>query len=127
MLLHPAFVPGAAAHNKISGTLPAAFEAMHFTELDLSFNRITGKYRRLDVAQSVVTLQVNRLSGPLPSASSFSAVEELAILRDNMFGCQHVPSEDEYSEDYSCGSQYLDFSLFLFAGIVSGYMLVLLV
>jgi hypothetical protein len=87
--------------------------------VDLSFNRITGRYREIDnVSNSVVTLEVNRLSGALPGAAAFTMVKELKILRDNLFGCESIPGQDEYSEDFSCGSQYLDVALYVFAGIM---------
>lgn len=74
----------------------------------------------MNVTDSAVTLEVNRLSGPLPAApAAFALVRELVILRDNLFGCSYVPSEDTYSEDFSCGSQFLDIALYVFAGVVS--------
>lgn len=84
----------------------------------MSFNRITGRYRKLNITDSTVILEVNRLSGPLPHSPGFSMVSELKILRDNLFGCDFIPAEDDYSEDYSCASQYLDISMYVFTGII---------
>ena len=72
----------------------------------------------MNVTNSVVTLEVNRLSGPLPQAPAFALVDELVILRDNLFGCESIPREDTYSEDFSCGSQFLDIALLVFTGVV---------
>ena len=59
-------------------------------------------------------MEVNRLSGPLPSDAAFHVVKELRLLRDNLFSCDHIPGQDEYSAKYSCGSQNLNMSVYFF-------------
>ena len=75
--------------------------------------------------QTYLSLAVNRLSGPLPSSiSSLSSANEnltfLNVLTSNVFQCQHpsdlknkIPSSDEYSNTYSCGSSDLEVPLYL--------------
>jgi hypothetical protein len=49
----------------------------------------------------------------------------LSALRGNLFGCGNIPEEDEYSEEYSCGSEELDVSLYVFVSVVGVVMLVI--
>ena len=95
-----------------------------FLQLDLSYNKLTGTYDNwngLSDEDSSLVLEVNRLSGWFPSFSSTnssgssssatSIFGELNALRGNLFSCHYIPDEDVYSEDYSCGSENLEFSL----------------
>ena len=108
------------AHNKIAGTIPKCIEHQSFLELDLSYNKITGTYDfENDMAgMTSKTLEVNRLSGNIPSVLANSSLAEgfgdLNILRGNLFSCKYIPHEDEHSEDYICGSENLEFSLYSF-------------
>jgi hypothetical protein len=112
------------AHNKITGTIPNPLQGRSFLQLDLSFNKLTGTYDKLNGLSdedSSLVLEVNRLSGWFPSSSSTNSSSsssnatsifgELNALRGNLFSCQNIPGEDVYSEDYSCGSENLEFSL----------------
>ena len=59
-------------------------------------------------------LQVNRLSGKFPPDSDIKSIESLSVLRGNLFDCENIPPEDEYSDQYTCGSEDLDISLYIF-------------
>lgn len=104
------------AHNQISGTIPTSLQGRPFLKLDLSFNKLTGTYddRNDGASQNVsLVLEVNRLSGWFPSPpTNRSASSELNVLRGNLFSCEYIPSEDVYSDDYSCGSEDLEQSLY---------------
>ena len=119
--LHSVHSP--AAHNHLTGTIPAHIRDMNCTYLDLSYNKFNGKHIYTPAAsvsstdtETVLRLEVNRLSGPIPSETDipFSQLGELKLLRDNLFSCNNIPSEDEDSQDYSCGSQNLNLSIYLF-------------
>jgi hypothetical protein len=114
------------AHNKITGTIPNSIQERPFLQLDLSYNKLTGTYDNwngLSDEDSSLVLEVNRLSGRFPSFSSTnssgsssatSIFGELNALRGNLFSCHYIPDEDVYSEDFSCGSENLEFSLYSF-------------
>ena len=92
--------------------------------MDLSYNKLMGTYDELNEGagdDASLVLEVNRLSGWFPSPSgsgsssnASSTSGELNALRGNLFSCQHIPDEDVYSEDYTCGSEDLELSLYSF-------------
>ena len=108
-----------AAYNKISGPIPKLFQARYFSDLDLSFNKLDGRYDQLQVtsdenSSQKLLLEVNRLSGRFPSVPDSKNMRELNALRGNLFGCGNIPDGDEFSDEYSCGSEDLDVSLYVF-------------
>jgi hypothetical protein len=78
----------------------------------------------LQFANSSLALSVNRLSGDLPS-SSFGKYVDLDILSGNLFGCSHLPKNDENSGSLSCGSEQYDQSMMMMGGVL-GLMLCLI-
>ena len=118
-----------AAHNKITGSIPETMQNKSFFDLDLSYNKITGTYdqrKHPDIAKSRLVLEVNRLSGwfPTTTMSKNNSGVELNALRGNLFSCRYVPEEDVYSEDFSCGSESLELSLYTFLiALVLGLLL----
>jgi hypothetical protein len=112
------------SHNQLIGTIPTSIQSHGFVQLDLSNNRLRGTLIddfSLSYAQSSLQLAVNRLSGPLPSsffglsASSMNRPRNLTtmnVLSGNIFSCNNadIPSLDEFSISYSCGSYDLDVS-----------------
>ena len=80
---------------------------------------MAGKYTKATTSidnnrsQGSLILQVNRLSGRFPSTSDIVGIGELNSLRGNLFGCGNIPEEDEYSGQYTCGSEDLDISLYV--------------
>jgi hypothetical protein len=97
------------AYNHISGTIPFVLQKQDFAVLDLSHNRFSGRYSHDkhehddehdgDHFFKSISLQVNRLSGPL-AATSYSITR---ILDGNLFGCDFIPDEDEHADTYACG------------------------
>jgi len=103
------------SHNQLSGTIP--LDILNIASLDLSFNQLSGKYADSTQYQSdsSINLEVNRLSGQLP-VSELERVSSgsLSVLHGNLFACNSIPQNDEYSYDYVCGSRNLNDSLFVF-------------
>jgi hypothetical protein len=118
------------SHNKLSGTISSGI--LSVATLDLSFNQFMGDYddRSHYTYSSIQHLEVNRLSGQLPKSEFEHIINgSLNILRGNMFSCNAIPTTDEYSRDYVCGSRNLDDSLYVFVGafaltIITLFMLV---
>jgi hypothetical protein len=115
---HSSLTDLSMSHNQLRGTIPSGFERVK--SLDLSYNQFSGKYVNNPVhsPNSSVNFEINRLSGQLPVAS-LSLVSKLEILRGNMFSCDSIPENDEFVEDYICGSESLNESLYVFAGVVA--------
>lgn len=96
----------------------------------MSHNKITGTYDLLNVfhgKSAALFLEVNRLSGKFPSSSTSNATGELKALRGNLFGCERVPEEDEYSEDYTCGSRNFEMSLYTFLTMIGVFILTVVI
>ena len=110
-----------SAHNKISGSIPLSIQIIPFIALDLSYNKLAGTYDKIyqrSISSSSLVLEVNRLSGRFPTSSK-NLTEglwsgELNALRGNLFSCDNIPNEDEYSKEFTCGSQNLELSLYTF-------------
>jgi Leucine-rich repeat (LRR) protein len=122
----------ALSHNHLSGEIPLWLAEKNMLHLDLSHNKLTGdadSFKHQDnfnnsflslklVNQSLsksLTLSVNRLSGDLPS--SFGRYADLDILSGNLFGCSHLPKNDDNSDSLSCGSEQYDQSMSLMQGV----------
>jgi hypothetical protein len=101
------------SHNKFSGSIPLGIQRIQ--RIDLSYNQFSGKYAdSLEFwKNSFVNLEINRLSGQLP-VSKLENVSDLNILKGNMFSCDSIPNNDEHVDDYVCGSDTLNDSLYLF-------------
>jgi hypothetical protein len=119
------------SHNYLSGEIPLWLQQKNLSHLDLSHNKLTGDangFRHQDLQNSdllnaflgsryvnrSLALTVNRLSGDLPD--SFGKYANLDIL--NLFGCAHVPKNDESSDSVSCGSKEYDQTLLLMGGVL---------
>ena len=101
-------------------------ENTHLFEMDLSYNKITGKYNHgTPGPNQSVTLQVNRLSGRLQK-KTLELSGYLNILVDNRFSCSTIPSSDLNADDYSCESIDLDKSLYTMMSLL-GFLLILFV
>ena len=116
------------SHNQLSGTIP--LDILNIESLDLSYNQLTGEYadRTQYQSDSSINLEVNRLSGQLP-VSELERVSNitLRILKGNLFSCNTIPDNDEYSRDYVCGSRNWNSSLYVFmsAFIVAAVLLMI--
>jgi hypothetical protein len=121
------------SHNHLSGEIPLWLQEKSMLHLDLSHNKLTGdldgfKHQEAFNGSSIsrqfskesshrtLILRVNRLSGDLPS--SFGENSDLDILSGNLFGCDHLPKNDENSDSLSCGSEQYDQSLSLMGGVL---------
>jgi hypothetical protein len=99
-------------HNRIRGKIPSSIQRNIFALLDLSYNDLSGTYTEgRSTNESEIILQVNRLSGNLKT-DGLEYVSVLNILKGNFFGCADVPENDEYFDDFSCGSSDLNNSLY---------------
>lgn len=101
------------SHNQLSGTIPFQIEMVE--SVDLSYNQFSGNFEDSTRmwTNNVLDLDINRLSGKLPA--KLKEVSELNILRGNMFSCDSIPSNDEFEKDYTCGSEDLNESLYVFS------------
>ena len=112
------------SHNELSGTIPV--EILNIANVDLSYNQFSGQYHDHTQYQpdSNISLEINRLSGKLPVSELQRVVNgSMHILRGNLFACQSVPENDEYSRDYVCGSRNLNTSLFVFVSAFGAALL----
>ena len=113
-------------HNRLRGTIPYSVQRHVYGMLDLSYNDISGTYTHgRSSNESEIILEVNRLSGNLNMAG-METINVLNILKGNFFSCVNVPENDEYFDEFSCGSSNLDNSFFfLLAAIGVAAMLFL--
>ena len=118
------------SHNQLSGALP--LDIVSVVRLDLSHNQFAGEYPDHTYGQSIIEskidLEINRLSGQLPVSELEQLLNSssLSVLRGNVFSCNTIPSNDEYTEDYVCGSRNLNYAMFVFVSAVAMVMLVLI-
>lgn len=125
------------SNNLLTGSIPSGIQSKGFgTSLDLSNNKLDGVLLStfaISPTQSTLKLAVNRLSGPLPPAilaidnSSAYNVSTLDILASNIFECSvnEIPSKDEYSESYSCGSYELNLATYIWIGSVGSLIAII--
>lgn len=113
------------SYNSLTGSIPNTLQGWHLLEnLNLKNNRLVGKisytqylpysYSELAVTTSL-TLSSNRLSGVIPRQIEYD--REIDIVEGNLFSCSdnHQPPQyDADSNNFICGSNLLDFSLYLF-------------
>jgi hypothetical protein len=106
------------SHNKFSGTIPLHIQKVR--AVDLSRNQFSGRYEDYEELWTTtsVNVEINRLSGQLPM-SKLENVSDLNMLRGNMFSCDTIPSNDDYVDDYVCGSEDLNEALKVFAAALS--------
>lgn len=98
------------SHNQFSGTIPPNMQVVR--RVDLSHNQFSGGYENSVGVwrNNVVDLEINRLSGHLP-VSKLELERDVNVLKGNMFSCDSIPANDEFSDDYICGSEDLNESL----------------
>lgn len=111
------------SHNALSGTIPYALQETSMRSLDLSYNRFSGKLSS-DFADglnaSSYYLQVNRLSGDIPS--SLRNAQTISMLDGNIFYCDagrdELPPNDPQTSIYVCGSNGVDYPLYTWLTVV---------
>ena len=107
------------SHNLLRGTIPLSIQHHMWNVLDLSFNKLGGT-----VAEGIsvnpngsLSLSINRLSGYVPS--SLLPASYISILRGNVFACdfnqKSLPTNDPAASSYSCGSDQLQLSFYLWS------------
>ncbi|RYH18868.1 hypothetical protein EON65_26795 [archaeon] len=112
------------SHNFIHGTIPYELQRKLMSNLDLSYNRLTG-YLIKDFAhiprEGSLYTQVNRLSGTIPGP--IKSAEKITILDGNIFSCNYIkeelPAHDPGRDTYVCASHKLDISLIAWATLFS--------
>jgi Leucine-rich repeat (LRR) protein len=103
------------SYNELEGTIPVELQTLPFTTLELSSNRLKGTVTgALAIADAIVNLENNRLSGFLPS--SYDNASQVSVMRGNLFDCnkQHpkpTDSADADEEATICGSSQLNDAL----------------
>jgi hypothetical protein len=120
------------SHNLISGTIPVNFQTKtDWTNFDFSYNRLSGTLNsNFTFVNGLLTLDINRLSGRVPS--SFIALENITVLNGNIFQCDildpenTLPVNDGEYENYSCGSDNVNFVLYGWIAAVFLFPLLLL-
>lgn len=133
------------SNNALRGSIPSCLQDHHWQNFDLSFNFFNGDlspvlnantepvigdddYHGQDAAvanTSSLSLFVNRLSGTVPS--SIIALQTVDVLKGNIFSCDYnhygqnegLPSHDESVKSYSCGSNAVNASLYVFVGALA--------
>lgn len=107
------------SHNQLSEKLPTSMQDRSWVNLDLSFNRFTGLLSQHFAAaadNASVFLDVNRLSGGIPSA--LRDVRNISILNGNLFDCDtdraSLPRHDPDRTEYICGSETTNRSFYVF-------------
>jgi hypothetical protein len=125
----PSLLSLTLSHNYLSGEIQLWLQEKNLLHLDLSHNKLTGdvdgfKHQSdfnssslgLQSSSKNLSLSVNRLSGDLPS--SFGRYADLDILSGNLFGCDHIPKNDDNSDSVSCGSEQYDQSMIAMGGVL---------
>jgi hypothetical protein len=100
----------ALSHNALYGSIPINFQKKKWKNLDLSFNGLNGGLKFFlwlnESSTSTLSLQVNKLSGTLPS-TLFNA-KSIRVLKSNLFSCdvlsKNLPKYDPDKNIYQCGS-----------------------
>lgn len=118
--------------NDLSGDSGALLCLLPGTQLDLSNNKLAHTLHRSDsceeistasTSNSVLKIQNNRISGPLPGylshLSSLSVLAGAATQYScSFFSREELPEQDPDHSSYICGSQLLDCALVLWAVLV---------
>jgi hypothetical protein len=106
------------SHNLISGTIPVNFQLKaNWTNFDFSYNKLSGTlHSNFASVNGSLALDINRLSGKVPSSCVSS--DNITVLNGNIFQCDildpqnTLPINDSEYENYSCGSDNVNFVLY---------------
>ena len=114
------------SHNHFTGSLPVSIQQKSYSLFDVSYNTFTGNIDDIVVSNTSRTLKtnLNRLSGHISKEFSQADLTTLDILRGNMFDCQNIPSADEHSKTYECGSSNLDNALYFVSACILFWLIV---
>ena len=116
------------AHNSLSGSIPLGIQQRVWSTLDLSFNKFSGilddSFQRV-ASNASVSLNINRLSGDIPEAF-LQSDGNVSMLDGNIFFCKSdlgtgknmgLPQQDPDYHIYSCGSDSVTRSIFIWFGV----------
>jgi hypothetical protein len=117
------------SYNQLTGTIPVAIQVKEWNNLDLSYNRLTGElnenFHSFTTNGSSLSLQVNRLSGSIPS--SLLNANNINILDGNIWTCNFntllLPRNDPKAEQYSCGSDIVNVTIGFWGFVLFGLIL----
>jgi Leucine-rich repeat (LRR) protein len=112
------------SHNLLSGTIPNVIQEKHWTSLDLSYNKFSGtlstSFNGSFPEDGFLSLEVNRISGVVPS--TILEVQNISVLSGNIFSCNtqrsDLPANDADYNNYSCGSDNVNYILYSWIGAV---------
>jgi Leucine-rich repeat (LRR) protein len=113
------------SHNFFTGSIPIIMQKKSWTNLDLSFNRLSGKLseflfdRSLNDTKASLSLENNRLSGKIPH--SVIQIRNVSVLGSNLFSCNadksNLPSYDKGQSSYQCASNSFNVQYFVWLGL----------
>lgn len=111
------------SHNVLSGAIPLSIQNRAWSNLDLSYNKFNGELSDSfypPTGNDTISLEVNRLSNGVPA--SLQTAYHLNILDGNLFSCtlerSNLPDHDPNYSTYQCGSNSLNYSLYLFVALL---------
>eukprot|EP00035_Acanthoeca_spectabilis_P003639 m.94478 g.94478 ORF g.94478 m.94478 type:complete len:918 (+) comp12253_c0_seq1:257-3010(+) len=116
-----------APNNALDGTLTPLEFASRLTQLDLSSNKVTGRFpewlSRRSGNMSELSVAKNYLSCDLPRSTGVEAGGQLNILTGNVFGNDQLPrgvvDTDPGAHAYSGGSEAFTLAMGLFAAALA--------
>ena len=120
MDLSPSLQDLTLSHNALHGPISSQIQSRLWQNLDLSYNKFGGSLSGVKKSNSTIALKVNRLSGPLPA--SLHDAQHINVLQGNSFSCdfnqKKLPLHDPYRSSYNCGSDSLEISFYVYAGLM---------
>ena len=109
------------SHNALTGSIPEQIQMKRWTNIDLSYNRLSGTLLSNFASNGTVALDNNRLSGDIPK--SFDTLSNISVLGSNAFSClidqSDLPQRDTGRKRYHCGSNSFDILFYLWLGITA--------
>lgn len=107
------------SHNTLTGSIPEQIQLRKWSNLDLSYNRLSGTLHSTFAANTSVEFVNNRLSGVIPAV--FKTMTSLSILGSNSFTCSYdqsdLPQNDPDRMQYHCGSNSFDVLFYSWLGL----------
>lgn len=108
------------AHNMFSGNIPEMIQQKKWSNLDLSFNHLSGSLiDSFNNSTETLSLENNFLSGKIPK--SVRNIKNILILSGNLFSCNldksDLPQNDADINNYQCGSNSFNITYYLWIGL----------
>ena len=106
------------SHNALTGTISDHMQQKQWTNIDLSYNRISGTLLSSFASNRSIELDNNRISGVIPA--QFRSMANLTMLGSNTFSCRYdesdLPEHDPNRGQYHCGSNTFDVLFYIWLG-----------